>query len=286
MSSGYSSLTALQEYDLFALPPVQNTVEATIQTEHRPIASINSGGAIEFVITSGVNEYILLRETTLYVKFRVILSKIDRTNVSLDDWKSVSVVNNVLHSMWSQIDLKIGDTQTTVSLQTYPYRSYLECLLGFTEEAKKTYLSAAGWFPGEDEKLEDIIEKRSNCIRHTTPADKELHLGKIFDLEGKLHLDLAFQGRAILGGTKLTFKLSRAPAEFFLMSKNANIVPKIDFLELTLNITRTRINREVVIAHEKALNISPTKYPLTRTDVKTSTINSLYQIYRQTISLV
>ena len=146
--------------------------------------------------------------------------------------------------------------------------------MGFTEEAKKTYLSAAGWFPGEDEKLEDIIEKRSNCIRHTTPADKELHLGRIFDLEGKLHLDLAFQGRAILGGTKLTFKLSRAPAEFFLMSKNANIVPKIDFLELTLNITRTRINREVVIAHEKALDISPTKYPLTRTDVKTSTINS------------
>ncbi len=63
--SDKSPVTALSEYDVFGLPPVQTTVESTIQSEHRPISVLNSGGNIEFVITTGVNEYIIPSDTLL-----------------------------------------------------------------------------------------------------------------------------------------------------------------------------------------------------------------------------
>ena len=60
-----SPVTTLAEYDLFGLPPVQTTVESTIQTEHRPISVLNSGGHIEFNIPTGINEYIIPRYIAL-----------------------------------------------------------------------------------------------------------------------------------------------------------------------------------------------------------------------------
>jgi hypothetical protein len=104
-----SPVTTLAEYDLFGLPAVQTTVESTIQTEHRPISILNSGGHIEFNIPTAINEYIIPNETHLLVKLRVILNKTDKTDVVANDENNVSIVNNFLNSLLQQIDFCIGD---------------------------------------------------------------------------------------------------------------------------------------------------------------------------------
>jgi hypothetical protein len=277
--SDKSPVTALSEYDLFGLPPVQTTVESTIQSEHRPISVLNSGGNIEFVITTGVNEYIIPSDTLLYIKLRVNLTKTDKSEIVSNDWNSVSVVNNLLNSLWQQIDVSIGDTQATTSLQTSAWKSYFENLIGFSDDSKKSYMSGLGWFTDE---ISDTPHKpnslRSIYIKHITPdglnaaEDKEQGKGRILDLYGKINFDLAFQGRAILGGTKIRFKLVPNPTEFYLMCSDENIVPKVEFIEIALNIVRAKLNPEIVSAHDKALQITPARYPFTRSDVRTTTI--------------
>jgi hypothetical protein len=276
-----SPVTPLAEYDIFGLPPVQTTVKYTIQTEHRPISVLNSGGHIDFIVPTGIDEYIIPRETLLYLKFRVTLTKNDKSEIVANDWNNVSVINNLLNSFWQQIDLSIGDTQTTVSLQTYAWKSYFENLVGFSDDAKKSYMSSLGWFC--DELFESPHKPnviRNKIIRHVSPEgvdstkNNEQSTGRIHELFGKLNFDLAFQGRALLGGLRLKFKLVPNPAEFYIMCSDEKITPKVEFIEIALNITRAKVDNEVVEAHLKALEITPARYPITRLDVKTTTINA------------
>lgn len=275
-----SPVTALAEYDIYGLPPVQTTVESTIQSEHRPISVLNSGGHIEFLVPTGFNEYIIAKETLLLVKFRVILTKSDKSEIVANDWNNISVVNNLMDSMWQQIDVFVGDTQTTVSLQTYAFKSYFENLLGYSDDSKKSFMTAAGWFNDE---LMDTPHKpnmlRSKFIKHITPEgldstkDKEMGIGKVYELYGRPHFDLARQERAILGGTKLRFKLIPNPAEFYLMCSDEKLIPKVEFVEISLNIVRSKVSPEITTAHEIALGHSPSRYPFGMGNVRTTTIS-------------
>ena len=91
---------------------------------------------------------------------------------------------------------------------------------------------------------------------------------------GKLNFDLAFQARCILGGSKLKIKLIPNPPQFYLMCSDEKLIPRVEFTEMALNVVRAKVNPEIIAAHQKGLEITPARYPLTRSDVRTTTINS------------
>jgi hypothetical protein len=64
------------------------------------------------------------------------------------------------------------------------------------------------------------------------------------------------------------------PVEFYIMCSDEKITPKVEFIEIALNITRAKVDNEVFEAHLKALEITPARYPITRLDVKTTIINA------------
>jgi hypothetical protein len=70
------------------------------------------------------------------------------------------------------------------------------------------------------------------------------------------------------------FKLVPNPVEFYIMCSDEEIMPKVEFIETSLNITRAKVDNEVVETYLKALRITPARYPITRLDVKTTTINA------------
>src|ERR1700722_12237693 len=102
-----SPITAIPELDFYTKSPVQTSITQTFTEEIRPIAQLNTGGHYEFLIHNSFHEYLKLKETTLYIKFRVKLSTSDNSDIGASDWDCVSLVNNFFHSLWSQIDLSI-----------------------------------------------------------------------------------------------------------------------------------------------------------------------------------
>lgn len=269
-----SPVTAIPELDFYTKAPVQTSIESTYSEEIRPIAQLNTGGHIEFNIHNGHNEYIRLKETTLYIKFRVKLSKTDNTPIVALDWNKVSIVNNFLHSLWSQIDLTIGDSQTTSSIQTYPYRAYFETLLGSTEQGRLTFLHASGYSKDDMSNSGNMVNtNRQSRINHKA-SEGELSTGRICEMEGKLHLDLFFQPRLMIGGTKIKVKLvPNRPEFYFMTAANSKLSPRIEFLDVHLNIMKSRISDEIQIAQIQAMNISPVKYIINRSEVRTVTID-------------
>ena len=269
-----SPVIAVPELDIFAKAPVQTSIEGIISEQIRPLAQLNTGGHIEFVIHNAHNEYVRLNETTLYLKFRVRLARTDSVPVSSSDWSKVSVVNNLLHSLWSQIDLCIGDSQTTSALQTYPYRAYFDTVLGSTEQSRKTHLQAS-LFVADDlsSTLKDFPQtNKQTYINHRT-TDGDLTTGRLCELEGKLHLDLFMQHRTLIGGTKIKIKLVPNRPEFYFMSSERKLIPRIEFQDIHLNIIKSKVSEDVSLGQLHALNISPAKYILNRSEVRSFTID-------------
>jgi hypothetical protein len=67
------------------------TVEKDIQTEHRPIATLSHlSWPIQFKIHIGIDEYIQMRESELYLCIRVNLAKANSSTdpkITANDWK-------------------------------------------------------------------------------------------------------------------------------------------------------------------------------------------------------
>jgi len=140
------------DFDLFGIPPTQLTVEKDIYSEHRPKSIISYNTQLQFEIHTGIDEYVQLRESLFYLKFKVNIKKKGNGNVTDADWKKIAPVSYLLHSMFRQVDVEIDGKQITTSLQTYAYKSRFEHDLGFTADAKKSHLTAAGAYNDTNEK--------------------------------------------------------------------------------------------------------------------------------------
>ena len=85
------------ELDLFTVPPTQNCITDSHVVEHQPMASLDSGGPIEFFIPGSGDDYLDLANTMLHVQ-----AKVTRANGNnLDAAEPVGPVNNWLQSLFS-----------------------------------------------------------------------------------------------------------------------------------------------------------------------------------------
>ncbi|KAI1291112.1 hypothetical protein HDE_07691 [Halotydeus destructor] len=246
-----SSIATLPELDLFAVPPTQVSVLATTEKEFRPVNQLRFPGPIEFEIRTGVNEYILLNETYLRLGFRLkLVDPLTKTCCGRGDYeKMVQPVQYLMHSMFKSVELSVMNKPLSRAPQNYAYKAYFEALLGYGTNAKKTFLRPAGW-------LTDETQAKS----FFTPSTADENSGKLIELTGTLHLDLAHQDRAILGGTPLTLKLIPNSANFFLKVSEADIdvyQPVIEFEYCNLMTTIQETSGFLTDAHNKALQMAP-----------------------------
>ncbi len=88
---------------------------------------------------------------------------------------------------------------------------------------------------------------------------------------GKLHLDICYQPRLLVGGSKLSVRILLNDLSFYFVAKD-KYRPSMEFIEAALFTKRSRVNHMVVEAHNKALQISTAKYPITHAKVKACTL--------------
>ena len=254
-----STSVPLPKLDLFGVPPTQTIIERDIVTEHRPIATIDPTSFIQFEIQTAIDEYIDLEKLILYMKVKLEKMK----SVSTDaEWDNIAPTNYLLHSMIKQVDIFIGDKQITSNSPTYAYKAYFEAFLGFSRDQKKSHLTSALWYNDEDLKDDVIVKNQTKYLKNY----REL------DMMGRLHTDITFQGRSLLGGCKLTIRILLNDPKFYMISKGHK--PELDIMEVSLFTHRSKVSRDLVEAHNLALDKATAKYPLTMSKVKAFTIHT------------
>ena len=251
--------TPLPELDLFAHPLVQKSVIETLDTVHNPTTysrSWSTSNIIEFVIDLAENEYMLMHETSVYLG--VLFTKKGEgswTPADAAEAKLVTPVNNLLHSAIDRVQIKIGTSCHLVDISDYAYKAYLSTLLGYNETAKDTHLRCAGWEP--------IVEnRRSHYIKELVEAKAHLR--------GKLFYDFEHQCKGLIGGSRITIKITLKSPKFFLMvDKSTKGSFGAELEDVRLYVKRYRVADSKVKAHNKALQTVNAKYPLTTSEIKT-----------------
>lgn len=267
-----SPVVALPELEVFETIPVQTSIENTFVEEIIPISQLNTGGHIEFIIKTSENEYIRPVDTILQTIFRVKLRRNDNIAITAADWDKISMINNAADSMWSQVDVSIGEVQTTKPLGTYPYKSYFQSLMYHTPEAKKTFLKLRGLTDGDfsEAKKNKPIKDLNKLI---TWKSGELGIGRRCEFLTSINVDLFQQYKDLIGGLVVKIRLIPSRPEFFFITSDTKLLPTIHFEHIYLHLTQRKISGDVSLGILQGLQISPAKYPINRVEVRTHTID-------------
>lgn len=255
------------ELDLFTIPPTQTVIEKGQFVEFFPLSSVRDGGPIEFTISGSGEEYLDLAASYLHVIAKVV--KADGSKLSADE--VVAPINLFLHSLFSQVDISLNERNISSSTNTYPYRAYIETLLNYGEDAKKSLLSCEGFF--KDSQPNAIDPKAADADKGLKKRYQLIQNSEIVDLIGQLHCDIFQQNRLMINLVDLKIKMIRNKPEFCLVSPSPNANGyKIVLEHASMFIRKVKVNPAVSIAHAKALEKTSCKYPIDRVICKTYSI--------------
>ena len=262
------------ELDLFSVPPTQTSIDSGTFVEYRPISSLTDGAPIEFDVTSSGDDYLDLASSFLHIKAKIVRAN----GNAIEAADTVGPVNNLLHSLFSQVDVSLNGTLITNSTNTYPYRAYLENLLSYGPAAKRSHLTAELFYKDEAGKMDkpnplaaDAADKNSGLVKRSTFTA----LSREIDLVGRLHSDIFFQQRYILNEVNTKIKLTRSKDAFCLMSIGGTQF-KVKITSAALAIRKVKISPSVYLAHAKTLESGMAKYPIRRVVCKTFTVPTGY----------
>ena len=253
------------ELELFSVPPTQTAIESSQWVEYRPITTLSDSSPIEFVITGSGEEYVDLSETYLQVTASITktngedLEQTRNTDGTVTGGDAgVGPVNLWLHSLFSQVDVSLNERLVTPSMNTYPYRAYLETLLSYGPAAKESYLTAAMWYKDTAKHMEDaqLNQGFKNRQVWTMGSNKVVMIGRP-------HLDLCFQDRLMLNGVDIKMRLVRSKDSFSLMGEG-----HVKIEDVTLFVRKVKVDPSVQLDHIRGLDRMTAKYPLCRVETK------------------
>ena len=253
------------ELDLFSVPPTQTSVENGNWIEYHPLTTVGDDSPIEFEINGNGEDYIDLANTMLYVRAKI--TNADGTNLAAD--AVVSPTNLFLHSLFAQVDISLNGTQVTTSTNTYPYRAMIETLLSYGDDAKKSQLTSALFYPDQAGRMDVVNFAEATRNSGLYARSRFTTESRVVDMMGRIHADVFFQDRYLLNEVHVKIKLIRSRNGFCLMSANEFKV-KID--SAIMFVRKVKLSPSVFLAQAKALENSTAKYPIRRAVCKTITI--------------
>ncbi|XP_035206168.1 uncharacterized protein F54H12.2-like [Stegodyphus dumicola] len=233
-----SPVCVKSELDLFTIPPTQTAIEKGQFVEYHPLANIRDGGPIEFNISGSGEDYIDLAASYIHVKVKVV--KADGSN--LTDKEPVAPVILFLHSLFSQVDVSLNERNISSATNTYPYRAFIETLLNYGEDAKKSLLTCEGFFQDTSPNKIDVLAQDADA--GLKARGELIKNSQSVDLIGQLH---------------------------FSTEKDADYKVILD--HASLFIRKVKVNPGVSLGHVKALEKSSAKYPIDRVLCKTYSVS-------------
>jgi hypothetical protein len=254
------------ELALFDLPPTQVAISDVYHQEIRPLSQVSGDSPIEFQI-SGQNsmDYLDLKDSQLYVKVKV--KKADGSDMLATE--KTGPVNLFLQALFSTTEVTLQN-KSTITCNYNPYRSMIQTLLNFGQDAKSSQLTTQLFIKDDHDHPEDTdpagdnegLFKRTNFITGS----------KALDLQGPIFHDLFSLSRYLLNQVDVKLKLYRSSAAFCLSTGEAAPDYKIEILDIYLLAKKIRVNPAVIYGHSEILKTTNAKYPFDRVECRVQSI--------------
>ena len=120
--------------DLFSELPLQTEIESGCWERYEPLGSLDHDAPVEFFVPGNTPDFIDFGMSYLHVQGKIV----DDKGNNLAPGVKIAPVNNVLHSLWSRIQLQMNGLTLGESGFKYPYKSFLDTELTFGSAVKKS----------------------------------------------------------------------------------------------------------------------------------------------------
>ena len=269
-----SSVGIGESMDLFTMPTVDVGVGKVRYIEYKPLNQLNQDVGLEFEIPNTGNRYIDLRRTYLMVKVRI--KNGDGTDIPANEGGTTIAnfgpVNNLLHSLFSQIDIYMQKQLVTSSNSNYPYEALFNTLFKYDEQSKTTHLQAQLWF-----KDTGTMDAKGPGVGNSGLTVRALYTEKsqTFEMMGPILSDVCWTNRYILNGVELKFRFWPTHPNFHLMSAAATPHYKTEIVDASLSVCMVSPSPQTLVAHQEIMVKKKwaAVYPYLKTDVKKYSIS-------------
>ena len=220
--------------------PVVDDVLSSHEQEIYPTTSLDEN-CIEFDFQTDRNYYVDLRQTYLALKLKLFKgrgyetydtkevnkehkeeakAKEEETAEEDDPVPLVTHVNNILHSIFSNVEVHINNQQTYNSNGLYALKSYISNNFKGAISEYKGVLHCEGY---DYEEFPDEITETPLAEPFFTRRMKMLSRPDGFMLYGKLGVDFFSTSELLYPNMKIGLRLIRARPNFYMISGNPNV---------------------------------------------------------------
>lgn len=276
-----------QFFHFYEQPIIQDIVDFGYTDTLNPQSGFEArtSGNLKFLI-SGNDSFVYLAKSFVKVKFKLTgTAKLSGGNISTAyekiDKSGLSVVNNIAHSIFRWIRVKLGNQIITLGDGDYPYKAYLQLLCNTSREAQDTYFRVTGWKKDKAGHMDagipdtDVASKSSNPALHDRRSEFFTLTDGIGEFTFKPHTGINFINKAIIPFVDIEFELARHDnPHFFLKSKidDASSSYNIEILDAKYYVQRFKNTVRFVSDLEKMLEQHPIVYRIRDGHINTCTI--------------
>ncbi|XP_015608278.1 uncharacterized protein F54H12.2-like [Cephus cinctus] len=252
------------ELEFFTLPPTQITIESVQWVHYTPISSLADDSPIKLFVPGNGDEYLDLAHTMLSLRVQLRF----KDTLAPDVLSKAAPVNNLLHSLFNQVDVFLNQKLVSPPNNAYAYRAYIETLLNYGPAAKRSHLSSMLRYDDTPGHMDHTAGKNTNLANSLAFVGRD----RAIDLIGHLHCDVFNQETFLLNGVELRLQLVRTRDGFSLMDPKSEC--SLHITEATLLVRCAKMSPGILLAHSRMLSKTTAKYPLTGVEVKALTLHA------------
>ncbi len=267
------SVTFNPALNVFENRKIDSSIDKITFSTVKPQTGIDDTGPYIFQIERGPDP-IYLKNILLKVNCKLTLAN----GNNLADDSTVGPVNNVMHTMFSKVEVKVGDTVVTYNHSLYPYQAYMDDIL-FSDSAEKDNRLAMQGFILDTHSRLGVANPEAPVNNEGLKSRRDKYFGESRNavLIGRLHADILKTEKCLLGDVALRITLHRSADAFCLMGVGNDFKLKIN--DLTLMIPRVTQGEAMRRSIESTLQKIPARYNIERTSMQTHMLASGSTVY-------
>ena len=259
---------------LFAKPLINTGEEKVMWVLHEPcFVSKEHYSSVQFFIPGTGTQYTDLSRSELYVRIRIENSS--RDVFEQTDNSSALPMDQILHSMWGSVDIKLNQKLVSTSGTNYMYKALIENLLNYSHNCKRIQMSSIGFssesgnFAQTHPKVTPVnygLKERSEWFKKVSTITGSTDPTCV-EFMGPLMSDICNQDRYILNGVDIDIKLWPNRDEFCLITHPSGTTAKLVIEEVKLLVCKVKLSPVTVLSHAAILREHNALYPYQKTDV-------------------
>ena len=257
---------------------------------------------ISFRVNNNINKH-YIDVNNLFIEMTLKLTKKDGTAITKTD-VNTGFVNNIFHSLFQNVEVKLNQKTVTDSDQNYHYLAYITKLMSYSPEFFETQGALFGWAKDEatsmdSNTLEAATTKSTATIAQAsvTGATGDVAVIKTLDSPGnpmtirtgwffdnyasatttyhdlvlfdKLMVTPFTQDKLLPYGVELFLTLERAKPEFYLMASTANTATaaQIEIKDIKLHVPYVKLSDPTFLSLETGKASKSRRMPIVRSRV-------------------